>query len=84
MGDAPERIWALYAPEIEEDNPQCTIVAGEAVMYGAQQYVRADRIEQLEAVLREVDTWVDDLLPYAQEGHEPAAVFKRVKEVLNK
>ena len=44
----------------------------------------ADRIEELEAVLREVDAWVDDLGLYAQEGHEPATVFKRVKEVLNK
>ena len=44
----------------------------------------ADRIEELEAVLRDVDAWVDDLMPYAQEGFEPANVFKRVKEVLNK
>jgi|GEM_PF-3762948 len=51
MSEAPERIWAFYAPEIEADNPQCTIVAGEAVMYGAQQYVRADLIEELETKL---------------------------------
>ena len=44
----------------------------------------ADRIEKLEAVLREVDAWIEDLGPYTQEGHEPATVFKRVKEVLNK
>ena len=43
----------------------------------------AERIEELEAVLRDVDAWVDDLGLYAQEGHEPVAVFKRVKEVLS-
>src|SRR6056297_2637698 len=48
MSDAPERIWAFYAPEIEEDNPQCTIVAGDGPMHGAQPYIRADRIEELE------------------------------------
>lgn len=40
--EAPKEIWAFYAPEIEEDNPQCTIVAGDKVMHGAQRYVRAD------------------------------------------
>ncbi|MCP4488806.1 MAG: hypothetical protein GY820_16075 [Gammaproteobacteria bacterium] len=42
MTDAPERIWAFYAPDIEEDNPKCNIVAGDQVMHGAQQYIRAD------------------------------------------
>lgn len=46
--------------------------------------ISVDRIKELEAVLREVDAWVDDLGMYAQEGHEPATVFKRVKEVLKK
>ena len=43
-----------------------------------------ERQLELEAVLSDVDAWVDDLGMYAQEGHEPATVFKRVKEVLNK
>jgi len=55
-------------------------VMGE-VEHTAQQM--RDRIEELETVLRDVDAWVDDLLPYVQEGHEPATVFKRVKEVLS-
>lgn len=38
MSDAPETIWAFYAPDIEDDNPHCTIVAGETVMHGAAQY----------------------------------------------
>ena len=42
------------------------------------------RVKELEAVLREVDAWVDDLGMYAQAGHELVPVFKRVKEVLNK
>jgi len=54
MSDAPERIWAFYAPEIEEDNPQCTIVAGDGPMHGAQPYIRADRIAELEAQLAKV------------------------------
>ena len=43
-----------------------------------------ERQLELEAVLSDVDAWVDDLGMYAQEGPEPATVFKRVKEVLNK
>ena len=42
MTDAPEQIWAFRAPEIEEDNPECTIVAGENCMHGAQSYTRTD------------------------------------------
>lgn len=45
MNAAPEEIWAFHAPEIVEDNPGCTIVAGESVMHGAQRYVRADHAE---------------------------------------
>ena len=45
MSDAPNEIWAFHAPEIIEDNPGCTIVAGESVMHGAQRYVRADHAE---------------------------------------
>ena len=55
---APERIWAFNAPEIGEDNPQCSIVAGEHVMHGAQAYTRTDihqaaldRIAELEGAL---------------------------------
>jgi len=44
--NAPERIWAFHAPEVGEDNPQCSIVAGEHVMHGAQQYIRADLVPQ--------------------------------------
>ena len=41
------------------------------------------KLHEAEAVLRDVDAWVDNLGLYAQEGHEPVAVFKRVKEVLS-
>jgi hypothetical protein len=44
----------------------------------------ADRIEELESVLKEVDAWVDDLAPYADFEAEPAPVFKRVKAVLGR
>lgn len=51
MTDAPERIWAFYAPDVGEDNPQCSIVAGEHVMHGSQQYVRADLYAAQQAVI---------------------------------
>ena len=72
--EIPATSWAVWAWQAYRDG----------------RLVEADRIEELEkrnasleAVLREVDTWVNNLMPYAQEGHEPVAVFKRVKEVLS-
>jgi uncharacterized protein YjbI with pentapeptide repeats len=35
MKNAADEIWAFHAPEIEDDNPGCTIVAGEKCMRGA-------------------------------------------------
>ena len=64
---APERIWAFHAPEIAEDNPQCSIVAGEHVMHGAQAYTRTDihqaaldRIAELEEALEEAYAALDE------------------------
>ena len=48
-----------------------------------QQQDAADRIEELESVLREVDEWVYDMGRYAPEGHIPATVFRKVREVLS-
>lgn len=62
MTDAPEKIWAFYAPEIEEDNPQCTIVAGEHCMHGAQEYIRADAIAKHVKVKPLV--WDGDYAPF--------------------
>ena len=42
MSDAPERIWAFYAPHIAEDENGATIVAYETVQHGAAEYVRAN------------------------------------------
>ena len=42
MSDAPERIWAFYAPHIAEDENGATIVAHETVQHGAAEYVRAN------------------------------------------
>ena len=58
------------APEIEEDNPHCTIVAGEAVMHGAQQYIRADRIAELEAKLKEASLQSISDLGQAQDAYQ--------------
>jgi prefoldin subunit 5 len=44
----------------------------------------ADRIEELEAVLQEVDAWVEDLGYYADDGAVLVPVFKKVKSVLGK
>jgi hypothetical protein len=53
MSDAPETIWALYAPEVGEDHPQCTIVAGDEPIYGAMQYTRTDHSQALIAAAYE-------------------------------
>jgi len=42
MTDAPERIWAFHAPDIEQDNLGCTIVAGEKAMPFSTEYIRVD------------------------------------------
>jgi hypothetical protein len=47
-------------------------------------YDAADRIEELEAVLQEVDAWVEDLGYYADDGAVLVPVFKKVKSVLGK
>ena len=52
--------------------------------HGADALQAAARIEELEDTLRAVDAWINDLGIYAQDGHEPAAAFKRFKEVLSK
>lgn len=44
----------------------------------------ADRIEELEAVLREVDAWVDDTALYADDGAVLVPVFRKVKAALGK
>ena len=59
-------------------DPACECDSVEAVK------VVADRIEELEAVLREVDAWVEDLGYYADEGAVLVSVFKKVKAVLGK
>jgi hypothetical protein len=73
MVNAPERIWAFYAPEIADDNNGATIVAYETVQHGGQPYRRADlprpedaariaALEEANARLREA------LAFYADEG----------------
>ena len=42
------------------------------------------RIEELEAVLQEVATWVEDLGYYVDDGAVLVPVFKKVKAVLGK
>jgi hypothetical protein len=57
MSDAPERIWAFYAPDIAEDENGATIVAHEVVQHGGAEYTRADlhRAEVEAAVKRALD-----------------------------
>ena len=66
------RNWEHVYPE-DEDTPEGNLYT-EA----------ADRIEELTAVLQDIDAWVDDLAPYADFEAEPAPVFKKVKAVLGK
>lgn len=44
----------------------------------------ADRIEELESILKEVDAWVEGLGYYADDGAVLVPVFKKVKAVLGK
>lgn len=55
MADAPERIWAFYAPEIAEDQNGATIVAHEDVQHGSAPYIRANLVQRMvdEAVEKE-------------------------------
>ena len=47
-------------------------------------HTAADRIEELEAVLQEVEAWVDDVGYYADDGAVLVPVFKKVKAALGK
>ena len=94
MSKAPERIWAFYAPEIEEDNPQCTIVAGDDVMYGSCEYIRADihdaLVKAADELYRQLDDVSDEAIGHDLIGFEWAglidkalAAYKQAKEKLN-
>lgn len=43
----------------------------------------ADRIEELEGVLKEVDQWVEELGVYADPTYKPAPIFLKVREALS-
>ena len=49
MSDAPERIWALHYEC--EDEPDAIAIGYPEKFFGTHEYVRADRIEELEAKL---------------------------------
>lgn len=61
---APERIWAFNASEIEQDNPQCTIVAGEKFMHGAQEYVRVDLFDAMQARAEKAEATLERISQY--------------------
>jgi len=74
MNDILIRLWAWERVfPCDEDKPE-----------GSLYIEAACRIQELEAVLEEVDAWVDDLTPYADFEAEPSPVFKRVKAVLGR
>lgn len=52
--------------------------------HGADCLVAADRIQELEAVLQEVDAWVEDTGYYADDGAVLVPVFRKVKAALGK
>jgi len=74
MTDLLIRLWAWERvfPE-DQDKPE-----------GSLYLEAADRIEELESVLEEVDAWVDDTGYYADDGAVLVPVFKRVKAVLGR
>jgi hypothetical protein len=52
MSDAPERIWALHYEC--EDEPDAIAIGYPEKFFGTHEYVRADRIEELEANLARI------------------------------
>lgn len=42
MSNAPEQIWAFYAPHIADDENGATIVAYETQQFGSHKYIRED------------------------------------------
>jgi len=76
MTDAPDQIWAFHAPDIEQDNPGCTIVAGEKAMPFSTKYIREDRYN---AAILDRQNAESELDAAFNEGVEAAAV--RIEEV---
>jgi hypothetical protein len=61
------------------------ILMCEKIKFGSDAAVMQDaavEIERLRALLKEVDDWVRDLEPFADAGHEPVTVFKKVRAAL--
>lgn len=58
MSEAPERIWAYHATDIEVENPGCTIIAGESQMDFSQEYIRADLVPAPSVTVKPLD-WGD-------------------------
>jgi hypothetical protein len=74
MSDLLIRLWAWERVfPCDEDKPE-----------GSLYLEAADRIEELESVLEEVDAWVDDTGYYADDGAVLVPVFKKVKAVLGR
>ena len=72
MSDLLIRLWAWERVfPCDEDKPE-----------GSLYLEAADRIEELESVLEEVNTWVDETGYYADDGAVLVPVFKKVKAVL--
>jgi hypothetical protein len=95
MSEAPETIWAFYAPEIAEDNNGATIVAHEGCQHGAQKYRRADlplttdqlmadpRVKALVEAAERASIWQDRYkwaAPWADDLHFALAQLKEPKE----
>ena len=64
--------WERIFPE-DEDKPE-----------GSLHLEAAERIQELESVLEEVDAWVDETGYYADDGAVLVPVFKKVKSMLVK
>jgi len=74
MSDLLIRLWAWERVfPCDEDKPE-----------GSLYLEAADRIEELESVLEEVNTWVDETGYYADDGAVLVPVFKKVKAVLGR
>jgi hypothetical protein len=57
----PDQIWAFYSPDIQTDEPHCTIVASENVQHGGAPYIRKDLSDAKDAEIAELRAKVERL-----------------------
>jgi hypothetical protein len=80
MSDAPKQIWALHYEC--EDDPDAIAIGYPEKFFGAHEYVRADRIEELEGKLAKAVEALDEAVylldPTEKDMTKKAGVYRIV------